>query len=276
MTKLATQLVDPGNADIDTWFDILSTQLLNHTHFMINGRPHRLQEIEYYYHGGAHLDPFAHGSDIQKTNNRWYFHRDNEGYRGGSFKGLDISFGPDGHFGGILIRTIQDLESGDQINGCSLCVDHILAHTGIDRVADLDADINERSVWDTSSPLHLVQTDALSTLPILTTARVGLTLKRMNQHKTMPSFIMKNYRYLTDPTIKKGKVHTLIALHKAGHDIESMHKATRSPRKSIQRYREAFEEGLDLENFNRFNGKALKVADLCVLHGAYHAHFESP
>lgn len=90
----------------------------------------------------------------------------------------------------------------------------------------------------------------------------------------MPAYIMRGYRFLTDPTIKKGKVHSVIALHKAGRSPDEIKAATRSPAKSIKGYVEAFEVGRGLGSFNGFRGKALKTADLCQLHGAWHQAFE--
>jgi len=37
----------------------------------------------------------------------WYFHRyGSKGYKSGTYKGLDITFGQDSMYGGILIRSI--------------------------------------------------------------------------------------------------------------------------------------------------------------------------
>ena len=39
---------------------------------MINGKPHRLVEIEFYYkNGGNHDDPFTHGDTVQLTSGKW-------------------------------------------------------------------------------------------------------------------------------------------------------------------------------------------------------------
>lgn len=257
------------------WFASLAETLLHQAVLVVGGEAHRLLEIEFYYHGEGHEDPFAHCDPFQKTSGLWYFHREGGEYRGGSFKGVDISFGPEGMFGGILIRTILKPD-GDMVNGCSLCVDHMLATTNHPKIASLDGEIAGRSVWDTSSPLHLSLLDAAdSSQPIWSTARVGLTLKRMYQNPTMPDFIMSDYRFLTQPTIPKGKVHTVVAMLKQGMSTDDIRALTRSPRKSIDRYREQFEQGQQLESFNSFRGKALKVDDLCLIHGVWHETYGS-
>lgn len=101
---------------------------------------YRLTEIEFYLLGkeDIHCDVFAHCDDLQyETSGNWYFHRsgnnsvegykhmtNNEkdtkwvcpnpdaSYRGGTFKGLDITFAKaQSCFGGILIRSIEELNT---------------------------------------------------------------------------------------------------------------------------------------------------------------------
>lgn len=40
----------------------------------------------------AHFDSFTHADEQQKKNGQWYFHKMGKGYKGGSYKGLDITF----------------------------------------------------------------------------------------------------------------------------------------------------------------------------------------
>ncbi|CAN0548696.1 unnamed protein product [Laminaria digitata] len=235
---------------------------------MIQDEPHRMLEVEFYHQGEEHIDPFAHGEELQRTCERWYFHRDSGSYRGGSFKGLDATFGPEGDVGGILIRTIQRMSDGEVINGCSLCVDHMLATTGEESVADLDAAIEERDIWDEESPIHIARDDGLEEKEIIATARVGLTLKRMGSYPDMPEYLMRAYRFLTDAKIKKGKLYTIVALLERGLDTDAIRALTNSPRKSIDKYRDLYEEGKKLDSFSRWEGKKLKSSDLALLHGA--------
>jgi len=53
----------------------------------------RLVEIEFYLKGGKHNDIFTHCNKDQLSCGEWYFHKQKEGYKGGSYKGLDITFG---------------------------------------------------------------------------------------------------------------------------------------------------------------------------------------
>lgn len=71
----------------------------------------RITEIEFYFHNNSHLDPFVHINEQQKRNETWYFHRAgksiNNKYKGGTYKGLDIIFGNDHTYGGMLIRSMN-------------------------------------------------------------------------------------------------------------------------------------------------------------------------
>ena len=103
---LATETLEDDRA-YTPWFDAVARRLLCGCRVMVGGEPHRFTEIEFYYHGGTHLDPFTHRDPIQKSTGLWYFHRTNGVYRGGSFKGVDLTFGGPGAFGGVLIRGIE-------------------------------------------------------------------------------------------------------------------------------------------------------------------------
>lgn len=258
---------DPGQA----WFDTIAAFLLGRVELVAGSDTYRFLEIELYYSGGVHPDPFAHCDEIQKECSTWYFHRDEGAYRGGSFKGLDITFG-EGAYGGVLIRTMRG-PSG-VTNGCSLCVDRLLRSTGKAEVAELDGEINHRPVWDVASPLHLRLIDD-PPADTWKTARVGLTLKRAYRHPEMKRYIMRPYRYLTDArAVKKGRVHHIIALHKAGKSAAEIRALTGSPVRSIAGNIEEYEAGRKLEKVTGWYGKSLKTADLCQLHGAWSAKHE--
>jgi hypothetical protein len=136
------------------WFSQIASQLLNGTRLLICGKPHRLVEIEFYYYNEAHRDPFAHRHPLQLTWAHWYFHRQGDNYRGGSFKGLDLTFGKDTAFGGILIRSLEAAD-GTLIDGPCLCVDHLLAQAAVSQVAVLAQAIGDRMACDRNSPLVL-------------------------------------------------------------------------------------------------------------------------
>jgi hypothetical protein len=90
-------LVEPAGLSDDAafagWFDAIARRLLCGTRLLAAGVPHRFTEVEMYYYGEPHPDPFTHRDPIQKYTGLWYFHRTAGVYRGGSFKGVDLTFG---------------------------------------------------------------------------------------------------------------------------------------------------------------------------------------
>ncbi|KAJ3085695.1 hypothetical protein HK102_013922 [Quaeritorhiza haematococci] len=81
----------------------------------ISGHVHhyyRLSEIEFYFYDKCHHpDPFTHKQPQQLTRAQWYFHKQGNSYRGGTWKGLDITFGrsaPSSQLQGTQAKTQID------------------------------------------------------------------------------------------------------------------------------------------------------------------------
>jgi 3-methyladenine DNA glycosylase Mpg len=257
---------------IDRWFTRIAGRLLNGSRLDVRGRPHRFVEVEFYLHDpDAHPDPSTHRDPLQLTAGRWYFHRTRGVYRGGSFKGFDLTFGDGRAFGGILIRGLETPE-GTLIDGPSLCVDHLLAQTKSADVAALDRSVAGRPAWDPDNPLHLRATDTEEDRPICRSGRVGLSLKRSGAKSQMPRFVLRPYRFLTEPRrTAKGKPLLVLALHTRGMSPEEINRLTGCPLASVRRYVADFEAGRLVTDFAPYSGRDLTPADLCKLHGTWHA-----
>ena len=253
------------------WFAEIAARLLNGLDFVVNGDRYRFAEIEMYYSGGPHPDLFAHRDPLQLEDGRWYFHRTRGEYRGGSFKGLDLTLGDRQSYFGVLIRTV--VAPGDTvIDGPSLTVDHLLAKTKAASVAVLDSLIAGRSIWDASSPLHLAEADPHRTATVYQTSRVGLSLKKAKGKPDAPRFVGRPYRFHTEPAlVSKGKVHLVLALHRAGKTPEEIRAATGVPKKTVDRYLADFAAGGSVEDFEAYVGKDLSTGELCKLLGTWAA-----
>jgi hypothetical protein len=88
-------------------FTDLASQLINNFIISKEGIEYRINEVEFYYHGDKHQDPFVHKNAAQLRTGRWYFH--------GS--GADITFGNGTAHGGILLRGIVKKDDPKFING---------------------------------------------------------------------------------------------------------------------------------------------------------------
>ena len=221
---------------VDSWFHDIATRLLGSCRLRAADSSSRLVEIELYYDSKEHPDPFAHRHPEQASPERWYFHRIGESYRGGSFKGLDLTFGNGGAHGGILIRSLETSE-GRVVVGPSLCVDHLLATTGSPSVAALARMIGGRHATDPESPLQLIDEsngNGQRDVRLFRSARVGLSLKRHND-AIAADRLVRPYRFLTEPRrVTKGRPELIGALLSAGHSPEDVHRLTGSPMKTIR------------------------------------------
>jgi 3-methyladenine DNA glycosylase Mpg len=261
---------------LDAWFTRIAERLLNGSRLVVGRRPYRLVEIEFYYWSKTHPDPFTHRDPIQFHTGYWYFHRTHGVYRGGSFKGLDLTFGQGDASGGVLIRGIETPD-GALIDGPSLCVDHLLDATGAATVAELDRAINKRLAWEKGNPLMLEMTETTETTemrPVFRSPRVGLMLKRVAARTEGPRFLMRPYRYLSEPRrTKKGKLHLVLALHAQGLSAPDIQRLTNCPRRAVQRYIADFERGRKEADFSPYFGIDLGPAELAKLYGVWFAHW---
>lgn len=266
MNRWFSRLRRPGRGHLSEWFAIVAHQLLNCTDWLVAGDPHRIAEIEFYYHSSDHPDPFTHFDPIQSHRGRWYFHRSHGAYRGGSFKGIDITFGDRHARGGILIRTIET-PGGELVSGPSLVMDYLLSTTKHDRVADLAKSIGQRRVWNRTSPLRLV-TGSSGDRALVVCSRVGLSLRRAAPDGHWADFLVRPYRYLTEPRrIKKGKAQMAIAMHRQGHSSETISRTIGCSQSAIARYVSNYAAGYASGRYEEFFGRVLTPCELCRVHG---------
>ncbi|MRG94395.1 hypothetical protein [Polyangium spumosum] len=242
--------------------------LLNHATLHIAGAAHRLAEVEFYWYGPGHEDPFAHRDPIQVESGIWYFHRQGGTYKGGTYKGVDIAMGrrPDTYVG-ILIRTIVEAASGAIIEGSCTCVDHVLARTGMESVAALvgsfDGSIDPRE----GSPLYLTHDKPRGgAAEVFDSPRVGLTLKK-GATPERRAFLGRPYRFTIEPArTKKGRPHLVVGLHQKGRTNEEIRRITGSGAALVERYVRAFEAGKG-KNPDEYR-RDLSTEELCALWGA--------
>ncbi len=260
-----------GEKTAASWFGRIAERLLNGAELVVGGRPHRLAEVEVYYHGEGFQDPFAHRDPVQVHCGRWYFHRTSGVYRGGSFKGLDLAFGEGKNFAGVLFRGLEK-PSGELIDGPSLCVDYLLDAAGAETVAQLDKVIGTRVAWEEGNPLFLREAEGLEQRTIWRSGRIGLSLKRSRGSEAMQRFVLAPFRYLTQPRkIAKGKPLLVTALHTQGKTPEEIQTLTGCGRGTVERYLADLQAGQEQADFTPYLGKDLTPADLCRLAGVWHS-----
>ena len=111
--------------------------------------------------------------------------------------------------------------------------------------------------------------------PVVRSPRVGLLLKKAGASTESTRFVMRPYRYLTEPRrTKKGKAPIVLALHARGASVEDIQQLTSCPRRTVERYVADFEAGRCEADFTPYLGADLGPRDWCKLYGVWCAHFQ--
>ncbi|MFO0796889.1 MAG: hypothetical protein U0804_05390 [Gemmataceae bacterium] len=250
-------------ADPAAWFAAVAAVLLNRAELVAGGVPLRVAEVEFYLHAADHPDPFAHAHPLQRGWGRWYFHRTGGSYRGGSFKGLDLTLGDGTATVGALLRAVVTPD-GEVIDGPSRLVDRLLTLAAAPTVAALDAQLPGEALHFRDAPDRGAE--------VLSTARVGLSLKRAAAFDAMPRYVGRRYRFLTEPRrIGPGRPQLVAALHADGSSAAEIRALTGIAAGVVGRYAAAFDEGRAGRDLGRFVGANPTALDRCRLLGAWAA-----
>ncbi|KAG8965592.1 hypothetical protein FRC03_000400 [Tulasnella sp. 419] len=227
---------------------------------------YQVMEIEFYLMDPErHSDPFTHGENEQGVSGMWYFHRapgsrkpkksddlpvqaKPTGYRGGTRKGLDLTFGGPlfnasqpsmgsrGNTvrGGILLRSLRRDHDEKVISGPSLLVDEILRQSKSSSLVGL---VNEkwnkdsrafRKQSDTSKRKTALYFDSCKTMEgslptIYNSPRIGLDLSNSTNQKNRILFVDRHYRFFIYPhlLVNNGRAQTFVGLwrHTTGSSL---------------------------------------------------------
>ncbi|CAJ0753822.1 23606_t:CDS:2 [Entrophospora sp. SA101] len=259
--------------------------------YLPKNKKYQIIELEFYFNtlennsndnALLHCDPYSHQHEHQKTSGEWYFHRVGKfGYRGGTRKGIDITFGNENAYGGILIRSIkriidnEDDDENELIEGPSLIVDEILRLCGVDNLSIKEmvevkwkgkSGISKYSTG-VSSP-YFIKSSSQSSMKhkrksnnlkhkeiVYNSPRVGLTLSNTNPSPNLRlNFLLKPYRFFIKPhLIKKGKAQLIIGLYDRYQDINKVAEISGTSRSIVENYLKEFK--LDSDNIDEFLGK---------------------
>ncbi|CAF1241262.1 unnamed protein product [Adineta steineri] len=210
-----------NETDYQNAFQTIANKLMNGYELVINKEHNfRLCEIEFYlYHQIRHQDTFAHRHPEQIHYSNWYFHRQGTSstasYKGGTYKGLDITFGSlnDTSYGGILIRSIENKETKQIYEGSCLVVDAILNLCNSETIKELvEIKLNKNlHVFNENQFIYLRSCKSQTNQDIIASPRVGLTLKVPSLDRER--FLFRPYRFtLKNYYPKKMKITILLAL----------------------------------------------------------------
>ncbi len=111
-------IINESNIDAD--FKRIADDLMNHWILKIESKMYRITEIEFYLKSEFHNDTYTHGHKLQQLKERWYFHG----------AGIDLTFGVNGFYGGILIRALYDFKENNYTYGPLNCVTELFSNIG--------------------------------------------------------------------------------------------------------------------------------------------------
>lgn len=243
-------------------FQAIANELMNEILLTINKNIYRICELEFYFYTKFHKDPFIHKDPMQQIPNCWYFHRQNgKGYKSGSFKGLDITFGFNNNcYGGILIRSIKSLSENKIIDGPCNVVNTMIRECGTESISELVEYLGDLKVNNAESKIRLMPDGQLEKKEIFSGPRVGLTLK--NGTKEKEEYLMKDYRFLIYPNqIKKYKSTLCLKLY---HD--KVNDKIKINEKRLKSYIDDFKSGKN-KSMDEYYGKKLATKDINILYG---------
>jgi len=292
------RVMTPGRSEVGS--DVTSVQTLRDVawnimtawELIVGAGRHQIVELEAYAHSSVHPDPYTHGDDAQLDCGKWYFHKQGVSFKGGSFKGLDLTCGSREArvYAGLLVRSIvayaADADAGPQamnegclVEGPSLVVDHILK---LNKKSSISEFANGRSASqlpaDATDGLRLVprvdQMEAHGRLTVHAAPRVGLVLRMDDGGKTHSSgqpsaFCTRPYRFsVTAEKLSKCRSGFVAVAHLIGHDRAALRRFG-LPARGLENYVAAVERGRAHGDYSRFvDKKDCTQAQLCELAGA--------
>lgn len=173
-------------------FNNLANYLMNKCILKIGEIEYELMEIEFYfYNEKIHKDINTHCSESQKKSNTWYLHqlKNNLTFKSGNYKGLDITFGDENSYGGILIRGIKS--NNEIIAGPSNTVSKIMENLSFEindmqSFADL---IFEQNIY-TNNSLKIIEKENINSSILFRSSRVGLV--KSDDYSPCPYRYIKN------------------------------------------------------------------------------------
>jgi hypothetical protein len=207
--------------------DYLTDQLINKHVMIVGTKTFQLVELEYYHKSNTHPDGFVHGDQEQLQTGTWYYHRMKGSYKEGTFKGMDITFGPSDQYGGLLVRAIKDLGTNKIIEGPCLVVNAILEEHKLNNVKEL-ANLSDKDTRDVlKNKYHYIKpldANQYNNAIICKSPRVGLKFnsKMTNtEFQNKLEYILKNYRFHASNCPIKKQAFTINIKDKAANTTMS-------------------------------------------------------
>lgn len=259
----------------------------------------RLCEVEFYfYQANRHPDTFAHRHPSQMQPYQWYFHRQSlsatSNYRSGTYKGLDItlSSAKDESYGGILIRSIENKQTGKKYEGSCIVVDTLLKLLSTETIKELvEQKLNNNlDIFHQNSYLYLRSISSINPVELVSSPRVGLTLKVPSIDRER--FLFRSYRF-TLKNYYPSKMKMTILLCQAAqcffqnsdqlfvHYADQLSTQAKTRFALVKTYLHDLQVGFDYDTTKKssplfdFYKKSMSTSDLAKAYGIWLKHYRT-
>jgi len=292
VVKFKDLMVIKKGENVQMRFTAIADYLLNHSILLCGAKMYRLVELEFYMVSDFHQDCYTHRAPEQKENLVWYFHR--------VVPGIDLTFGGgEIQFGGVLLRSVEDLSDGSLIEGTSNVLGLACRNNGcsskeglvLQLAPGLAAVQDDRKLED-FTPMHEAQTSGSRVLPPKVKAQLSLIHDRSGllSAKTMYScprvslgvkntaglakyqLLMAHYRFLTELRhIKAGKPNIVLGLRRLlGWTADDIADATGCKLETVEKYIALLATPTD-RTMDKFPPcRSLALGDYCALYQLVH------
>lgn len=214
MHKLSELLTVAKIEDPDVWFENVARELFYSYSLLVGNTTFQIIEVELYFYSDEHQDLYTHCSNEQKDSLKWYFHKRGSGVKEGNYAGVDITFGNETRWGGILLRGLRNTQTGEVVDGSGKVAMEILKRSNLSKMNELDC-FEKKNIFK-AEHLKLIPF-SFDHQEIYKSPRKGLFLQ--NNVSDRLNFITKNYRFFAGvPKTKKSKYVVAIALYLQGID----------------------------------------------------------
>lgn len=161
-------------------FEAIADIILNKLILRAGNKRFRICEIEMYLKNQDHPDKYVHSNPDQKSYGKFYFHKYwNGAFKSGTWKGMDIVLGNEDKYFGVLIRSMEDLDTNEFIEGPCRSVNKILEQFNCKDIVELFEKefIGISQIEMNNNKINLMADDTLEKCDIYKGPRIGLSDK---------------------------------------------------------------------------------------------------
>jgi hypothetical protein len=134
---------------------IFLCQISLHRNLITPKATYNLIELEGYCFNNVFKDIFCHKDPRQMINEQFYIHRKGGTLKNGTFKGIDITFGNENSYFGVLIRSLRNMTTGEITEGPCLVVNQLMSDCNTNTVQKFAELVEGPNIFDSSSPIRL-------------------------------------------------------------------------------------------------------------------------